>query len=271
MTRQYFHVGERTIAYFDSAPGNAAGNVVLLIHAFPLAASMWEAQFKALPSGWRLIAPDLRGFGGSTMDQEPEPPSIDDYADDVIALLGELDVPQAAIGGCSMGGYVTFAVLRKSPQLARAVLLVDTRAGADTPEGRANRRAMLAVVDREGAAGVVREMLPKLLGKTTHQERSDVESNVRRLIKQQAPAAIRGAVLRMMERPESYETLEAVKVPVLIVVGEEDTLTPPADSQKMADLLAQAELAVIARAGHLASLEQPDEFNRAFAGFLSRL
>lgn len=271
MHRQYLHVGNRTIAYFDSAPGDAEAPAVVLIHAFPLSASMWEAQFKSVAPGWRVIAPDLRGFGGSTIEQESDAPSIDDYAVDVIDVLKELNIASAVIGGCSMGGYTTFAVLRKAPKLARALLLVDTRASADTSEGRANRRAMLALLDREGASGIAREMTPKLLGKTTIDERSDVESNIRRLIKQQSAPAIRGALLRMMDRPDSLTTLHAVSVPTLIVVGEEDTLTPPADSQKMADAVAGSQLVALPRCGHLANLERPDAFNASVNDFLSRL
>ena len=270
MHRQYLHVDNRTIAYLDSAPSDATARAILLIHAFPLSASMWEPQFKTLPSGWRLIAPDLRGFGGSTIEQQSEP-SIDDYAIDVIDLLKELNVQSAVLGGCSMGGYTSFAVMRKAPNIARAMVLVDTRAGADTPEGRANRRSMLALVDREGASGVAKDMVPKLLGKTTREARPDLESNIRRLIKQQSAPAIRGAVLRMMDRPDSFASLKQISVPTLVVVGDEDTLTPPAEAQKMVDALPQSELVILPATGHLANLEQPEAFNRAFHSFLSRL
>jgi pimeloyl-ACP methyl ester carboxylesterase len=232
---------------------------------------MWEPQFKSVPEGWRLLAPDMRGFGGSTIDHEPESPSIDDYAIDVIDLLRDLAIPTAVIGGCSMGGYVAFAVLRAAPRVARALILVDTRAGADSSEGRANRRSMLAVLEREGATGVARDMLPQLLGKTTLDLSPTTESNLRRLIKQQSADAIRGAVLRMMHRPDSTAALQGVSIPVLIVVGEEDTLTPLAEAEKMAAVIPKAELVVIPRAGHLSSLEQPEQFNLAMRTFLSRL
>lgn len=271
MHRQYVHVGDRTIAYFDSAAGLAAANTAVLIHGFPLAASMWEPQLKAVPPDWRFIAPDLRGFGGSTIERDGESPSMDDYAADVIDLLRELRLPSVVVGGCSMGGYAAFAVLRKSPGVIRALVLADTRGGADSPEGRANRRGMLAMVDREGAPGVAREMMPKLLGKTTLEDRADVESGVRRLIKQQSPEAIRGAIRRMLERPDSFESLARAAMPALVVVGEEDTLTPVDESRKLVAALPNAELAVVPHAGHLANLEQPDAFNAVLKAFLSRL
>ena len=271
MQRQYIHVHSRTLSYFDSAPGDLAARVLVLVHAFPLGAAMWEGQAKALPAGWRLIAPDMRGFGGSTLSEPDANPSIDDFADDVIDLLRELGITSPVVGGLSMGGYVILALLRRAPALPRAVILADTRASADTPEGRANRRSMLALVDREGPSGVSRDMMPKLLGKTTLESRPDVEPLVRRLIKQQSPAAIRAAILRMMDRPDSFATLQHVAVPILIVTGEEDSLTPVDDARKMHAAQPNAELVIVPSAGHLANLETPDAFNAALSGFLSRV
>ena len=232
---------------------------------------MWEGQVKALPDGWRLLAPDLRGFGGSTMPVPDENPSIDDYAADVIDLLKELRIQSAVIGGLSMGGYVTMAVLRRAPELAHGVILADTRASADSPEGRANRRSMLALLNREGASGVARDMMPKLLGRTTLEQRQDLEPFVRRLIKQQSSAAIRGAVQRMMSRPDSNDVIQRLSVPTLIIVGDEDVLTPPDDARNIAAAYDKAELIVIPGAGHLSNLEQPQPFNDAVRAFLSRL
>jgi pimeloyl-ACP methyl ester carboxylesterase len=271
MTRQYCHIGSRTIAYLDSAPGDSSLRTYVLLHAFPLGANQWEPQMRSIPAGWRLITPDLRGFGGSTELDSPSAVAIADYAEDVADLLGELSVSRAVIGGLSMGGYAALALLQGKPQLIEALVLADTRATADSPEARANRRNMLALVDREGPSGVAREMMPKLLGKTTRELNPAAEAQVRRLIKQQSPIAIRGAVQRMMHRPDSTALLPGVRVPTLVIVGEEDELTPPEDSRRMVEAVPGAILVTIPAAGHLSNMEQPDAFNAALNGFLAKL
>jgi 3-oxoadipate enol-lactonase len=267
MTRQYCHLGSRTIAYLDSVPGGQELRTIVLLHAFPLGAGMWEPQIRSIPQGWRLLTPDLRGFGGST-DPDAGAPSMDDYAADVIGLLSELGITRAVVGGCSMGGYATFALLRRAPELVSGLVLSDTRLGADTPEGRANRRSMLALVDREGPSGIARDMMPKLLGPATRETDQTVESTVRRLIKQQSPDGIRRAIQRMMDRADATPIVSSVRVPTLVIVGEDDVLTPAQESQRIVEAIPEARLEIIAGAGHLPNLEQPARFNTVLTEFL---
>jgi pimeloyl-ACP methyl ester carboxylesterase len=271
VTRQYCHIGSRTIAYLDSAPGNATLRTYVLLHAFPIGANLWEPQMRSIPPGWRLITPDLRGFGGSTETDSISALSMSDYADDLVDLLDELGVERAVVGGASMGGYAAMAFLQAAPARVDGLVLANTRAGADSPEARANRRNMLALVDREGPSGVAREMMPKLLGKTTRETNPAIEATVRRLIKQQSPVAIRAAIHRMMHRSDSTPLLAQATVPALIVTGSEDELIPVDESRAMAAALKGASLEIIPGAGHLANLEQPEAFNRALNAFLARL
>ena len=271
MTRQYSHIDSRTMAYLDSAPGHHDLRTLVLLHAFPIGANLWEPQIHSIPKGWRLITPDLRGFGGSTELDSLGALSIADYADDVIDLLDELGVTRAVIGGCSMGGYAALALYQSAPHLFEGLVLANTRAGADSPESRANRRNLLALVDREGASGVARDMMPKLLGKTTHESNSNAESFIRRLIKQQSPIAIRSAIPRMMHRPDSTPLLAQVSVPTLVITGAEDEMIPVEESRKMAGAITGAKLVIIPGAGHLANLEQPEAFNAALNEFLTAL
>jgi len=271
MTRQYCHIGSRTIAYLDSAPGKSELRTYVLLHAFPIGANLWEPQISRIPEGWRLITPDLRGFGGSTELDSVSALSMADYADDIVDLLEELGVKKAVIGGCSMGGYAALALYQSRPELFEGLVLANTRAGADSPEARANRRNMLAVVDREGPSGIARDMMPKLIGKTTKDANPSVEANVRRLIKQQSPVAIRSAIHRMMHRTDSTPLLAQVSVPSLVITGEEDEMIPVDESRKMAAAISGATLVIVPGAGHLANMEQPDAFNNALSTFLSTL
>ena len=271
MTRQYCHIGSRTIAYLDSAPGKGTLRTYVLLHAFPIGANQWEPQMRSIPGGWRLITPDLRGFGGSTEMDSLSALSIADFAADLVDLLNELDVARAVVGGSSMGGYATLAFLQAAADRVDGLVLANTRSGADSPEARANRRNMLALVDRDGPSGVARELMTKLLGKTTRESNPDIEANVRRLIKQQSPVAIRGAIHRMMHRPDSTPLLAKVKVPTLVITGEEDELIPVDESRAIAAAVPGASLVVIPRAGHLSNLEQPDAFNHELNAFLTKL
>ena len=271
MTRQYSHIGSRTIAYLDSAPGDRDRRALVLLHAFPIGANLWEPQIKGLPAGWRLITPDLRGFGGSTELDSVSAMSMADYAVDVVDLLDELGIQRAVIGGCSMGGYATLALYQSKPEIFDALILANTRAGADSPESRANRRNMLALLDREGPSGVARDMMSKLLGKTTHETKPDVEATIRRLIKQQSPLAIRAAIHRMMHRADSTPLLAQVSVPTLMITGAEDEMIPVEESRRIAGGIKGARLVIIPGAGHLANLEQPDAFNKALNEFLGAL
>ena len=166
MVRQYLQLGPRTLAYLDSDPAATDKPVLVLVHAFPLGALMWEPQLKGAFWGWRVLAPDLRGFGGSTDEREDGvAPTIDDYADDVAGLVREVVGAPVVLGGLSMGGYAAFAVMRRTPALVRGLILADTRASADSLEGRAARKAMLTLLEREGPQGVAREMMPEAAGR----------------------------------------------------------------------------------------------------------
>ena len=272
MVRQYLQLGQRTLAYLDSDPAATDAPVLILAHAFPLGAQMWEPQLKGAFQGWRILSPDLRGFGGST-DERPEDvePSIDDYADDIASLIREVVKAPVVLGGLSMGGYAAFAVMRRTPALVRALVLADTRAGADSLEGRAARKAMLTLLEREGPQGVAREMMPKLLGQTTREQNPDAEETVRRLIKRHSPNGIRDAILRMMERPDSAPFLPSITIPTLVLVGDEDVLTPPPESEAIAAAVPNASLVRIAGAGHLSNLERPQAFEASIDGFLAGL
>ena len=238
---------------------------VVLVHAFPLGAELWDAQRSALPPGWRLFTPDLPGFGGST---EPPAMSVEGMAASVLAAMDARAIRRAVIGGMSMGGYVTFALYRLAPERFSGLVLVDTRATADNDQQKDGRRKMMVTARERGAAAIAEEMLPKLLGDTTKRERPEVAATVRRLIEGTRADTIGGAVEAMMNRPDSTPLLSRMALPTLIVCGEEDVLTPPSDSEAMHQAIAGSRLVLLPRAGHLSSLEAPEAFNQPFRAFL---
>jgi pimeloyl-ACP methyl ester carboxylesterase len=257
-------------ARLESDPGGrgrAVGTLVL-IHGFPLSGHIWEPQFVLSENGWRVIVPHLRGFDEGAAGRSAT--SMDDYAGDIIDLLDSLHIEQAVIGGLSMGGYVTFALLRNAPAYFQGLLLADTRPQADAPEGRQGRERMIATVRDKGPSAVADDMLPKLLGDSTRREHPGLVEEVRAIIMSNGAETIAGALTAMMNRPDSTPTLRTVKLPTLIIVGEEDTLTPPQLSVEMHNAIAGSELVRIAGAGHMSNMERPGQFNDAVARFLSR-
>jgi 3-oxoadipate enol-lactonase len=281
-----------------------SARTLVLIHAFPLNARMWEPQLALAEHGWRIIAPQLRGMdqtsprgstqatpgpaaaadgreGGSGIAKAtargregdsgnaPETTSIDDYAGDVIDLLDALHIEDAVIGGLSMGGYVTMAMFRHAPRYFRGMLLADTRSQADTPEGTEGRKRMLALLRAKGSRAVLEEMLPKLLGDTTRRERPAIADRLHELVLSNSEAAIAGAIAALMTRPDSTPVLSSIHCPTLVLVGDEDTLTPPQLSEDMHHAIAGSELVKIPVAGHLSSLERPEAFNAALGTFLT--
>jgi 3-oxoadipate enol-lactonase len=238
---------------------------IVFVHAFPLDRSMWAPQVGALVRQGRCIAPDLRGFGTSP----PAPPySMDQYADDVAALLEALGARPAVVVGVSMGGYIAFALWRRHRATVRALVLADTRAGADTDEGREKRRRLIEVARSRGSGTVAEMQIGSMVGETTRQRRPEVVETVRAMMAAAPVEGIVGALEAMMARPDSTPTLATIAVPTLIVVGEEDTLTPPADAQAMHAQIRGSRLEVIAQAGHICNLERPAAFTHIVSEFV---
>jgi pimeloyl-ACP methyl ester carboxylesterase len=242
------------------------GSVVLFLHAFPLGLSMWDDQARAFAASHRVVRFDDRGFGGTPAGAEPL--AMDTIADDAAALLDHLGIERAVVWGCSMGGYASLAFVRRHPERLRGLVLQDTRAGADTDEGRAKRTSLAERVIDEGPRAAADAFVPGLLGRTTHETNPDLVERVRATILANPSRGIANALLGMRERPDSFPTLPRIRVPTLVLCGEEDVLTPPAESEALHRGIAGSRLALIAGAGHLCNMEQPDAVGRALAAFL---
>ncbi|MEP7019691.1 MAG: alpha/beta hydrolase [Pseudonocardiales bacterium] len=249
-----------------------AGRPVVLLHAFPLNASMWAPQREQLSSSWRVLCPDQRGFGGSPLPHDSRP-SVDTLADDLAAVLDAKRIDQPIVlGGLSMGGYVAMAFWRRHRERVAALVLADTKASADSPEAAVNReRIATEVVTARSSAILVTEMLSQLVGPTTRAQRPLVHGRVKALIESAPPHAVAWAQRAMAARPDSLDDLRTVDVPALVIVGDEDEISPVSDAEEMARALPNSSLVTLAAAGHLAAMETPDDFNAALKEFLAGL
>jgi 3-oxoadipate enol-lactonase len=275
MRRAQAAIGGKKISYVTSEPAQVASRThpprtILFLHAFPLQAAMWDATLAALTDGWRAVAPDLRGFGESPLPSESTH-RMSELAGDAVDLLDHLQIAETVLIGCSMGGYIAFELMRMAPRYFTALGLISTRPGADTEEGRANRQKMIAQADRDGVDAIADEMIAKLLGRTTHNERPDLVKRVRNLIIGNTSGGIKNAIGAMMDRSDSTALLEHITIPTLIVHGLEDTLIPPSEADKMHRAIPNAEYEPMPFTGHLPNLEQSSAFDARLAQFLNKL
>ncbi len=252
------------IHFLDTANGKR--EVVLLLHAFPLHSGMWSRQVAGLSGRYRVIAPDYPGLGKS--EPRPAPSTMDALAQDVLGILGNLGIDRAAVAGLSMGGYLAFELYRQRPGLFRGLALCDTRAAADTPEGVQNRETFAKNALEKGLSWVADEMVPKLL---KPQPDPAAVAEVRRLVGEGTPAGVAAAQRGMALRPDSAPTLAKVTCPTVVVCGREDTLTPLAESEKMAGAVKGAMLVVIPNAGHLPAIENGEAFTKTLSDFFGSL
>jgi pimeloyl-ACP methyl ester carboxylesterase len=249
-----------------------SGPPVVLLHGYPFNRSMWREQADALSTNYRVIIPDLRGHGETSATQEEEPATIAEMAQDVAALLDELEIKRVILGGLSMGGYVALAFYRRfGLQRVRALILADTRSQADTPEARRNREVQAEKILKQGMSSITDDFLKKVLTPTTLSEQPEIVERVRRMIVTTNPQGAAAALRGMAVRPDQTDFLPEIIAPTLIIVGREDQLTPPVDAEMMHREIRGSQLEIIEGASHLSNLERPEEFNRALKHFLDAL
>ena len=255
-----------SIAWHD----HGSGPVTVLLHAFPCDHTMWNAQIPALvDAGWRVLVPDLPGFGESArLDQAPFLAAVVDALAD--SLL-ERSVDRCVLVGLSVGGYLIMEWLRRHPEMVAAVALCDTKASADGDQARAARLDMAAAIERDPStcATILHErLLPVIVGGTTTDRRPEVVATVRNWMDSVDPATVAWYQRAMAARPDSLDTLRESEIPVLVVWGEEDAMAPEAEQLSMVKALREGRLVVIPDAGHLSAIEEPPPVSAALADFL---
>jgi pimeloyl-ACP methyl ester carboxylesterase len=248
-----------------------SGPVVVLLHGFPLSRVMWQHQRHAIESTHRLITPDLRGHGESSAPEGVY--TMDEMADDVVELLDQLKIDQPIVlGGLSMGGYVALSLVCRHPSRVRGLMLIDTRAAADTPEAARLREATAqAVLQANYAGSIIETMVPRLFGKTTLEKHPGRVGPILAAMEKTPTQGVAGALRGMASRPDRRADLASINVPTLVMVGEDDVISPVAEAREIAGALPNARLEVIAAAGHLAPYENPSAANEAMLGFLNHL
>jgi 3-oxoadipate enol-lactonase len=254
-------VNDIQLTYTDSG----IGRPIVLIHGYPFNRSLWNEQVAALSNSYRVIAPDLRGFGES---EASDSATMNQMAQDVALLLNHLEIARATIAGLSMGGYVALAFYKQLPSRVRALILADTRAQADNEEAKQTRAQQADKALNEGMGGIADAMLPKLLTPETVSKRPEIVKRVRDMIVKTKPQGAAAALLGMAEREDQTAMLAKISVPALIIVGAEDAITPVADSEKMHQSIAGSRLVVLKNSGHVSNLERTEQFNQALLDFM---
>ena len=266
MASMKFKIENGFIAYDQ----NGTGIPLLLIHGYPLSRKIWKPQMDGLAKNASMIRLDLRGHGESyPFEGEYQ---MDLLADDCYKLLLNTQLsPPIVVCGLSMGGYVAFALYRRYPQLFKAMILTSTRAGPDSPEGKASRETGIKNARQNGISSIVDGMTPKLVSPFTLTTKKELVSSIREIMLETSTNGVVGALQGMRDRADSTPLLAEIECPVLIIHGADDQIIPFIESEKMCEQISDARLVAIAQAGHLPNMEQPERYNQVVRDFIKSL
>ncbi len=247
---------------------HGAGQDVLLIHPFPAHHGIWAPVAELLATRYRIILPDIRGLGQSTPGDGPA--TMEKHAGDLVRLLDALKVGKVVFAGNSIGGYIFFEFWRRYRERVSAVVLVDTRAATDSDDARKNRLASAEDILNRGTEPFIDAQLPKLMGESTLRNRPDKVAEAKKMMMQGSPAGIAAVLRGMAARPDSNSTLPTIDVPAMVICGEDDTVTAPVEVEGIHRAIRGSVFRRVAKAGHYAPFEQPEEVHRLMRDFLGR-
>src|ERR1022692_1186860 len=259
-----FRSGDAQLSYEIAG----SGPDVVLLHPFPLNRHFWDSVTAQLSTRYRLILPDLRAHGDSELGEGPA--TMQKLADDLAGLCRNENIRKAFFVGVSIGGYLLFEFWRRHREQVAALVLANTRPGAETSEGKTNRLQLADRVLHEGSDSFIEEMLSKLLSQTTRTNRPDIADAARRMMQSMSADDIAGVQRGMAERPDSVATLATINVPTLLIAGEEDSI-PLSEFELMRERISGSGLQVISQVGHYAALEKPAEFAALLRTFFDGL
>jgi len=245
------------------------GPPVMLLHPFPADHGVWSGVAQALATRYRVILPDLRGHGDSDVGEGPA--TMDKHAADLARILDAEEIGRLPMAGVSIGGYVLFEFWRRARGRVAALILCNTKAQADTPEGRAARLQGAAEVMERGTEPFLQSMVPKLLSATTRSTRPDLVEQALAMMRKMAPIDIAQVQRGMAERPDSVPTLKTINVPSLLITGDEDAMTGVSEAELMRQHIAASQMAVVPKAGHYSPFERPEEVTQIMRPFLEKI
>ncbi|MFO1462180.1 MAG: alpha/beta fold hydrolase [bacterium] len=246
--------------------GDPQGLPVVFLHGFPFSHEMWLPQLAALPPGIRALAYDLRGLGRSEAGDWPL--TLEGHVDDLIAFLDDRAIAQAVLVGLSMGGYIALRALQRNPERCAAAALCDTRSEADTDEAKLRRAAQIKQIREAGVEAFAEGFLKAIFAPQSFAGRPEAVAAIRRIILETEPRAMAATLLALAARSDTSEALSRLRIPVLLLVGELDQITPPAAAQAMHEKIPGSRLEVLPEAAHMSNLENPEAFNRCLWEFL---
>lgn len=260
-------INSNPIYYMDEGDRNATP--IIFLHGFPFSHEMWRNQIELVSKEYRAIAYDIRGHGKSYIGEAQF--TIEHHVDDLIGLMDYWMIEKAVVVGLSMGGYIALRALERNPERFRAAVLCDTKSEADTNEGKLKRFENMKFV-RENGSEAFAEMFTKLVfAPESHTTRPEAVQLIKNIIKATPPLSIAGTLLALAARTDTTASLANISIPTLILVGEKDVTTPPANSQFMHERIRSSEMHIIPNAAHMSNLENPEEFNRHLMVFLKRI
>lgn len=249
--------------------GQRTGTPVVLIHGFPFSREMWGPQVDALKETCYVVTYDVRGHGNSAVGDGQY--TLEFFVDDLIGLLDHLKLSSVVLAGLSMGGYIALRTIERHPERVRALVLCDTRSEADNNDGKVRRATQAKAVKWDGMEGFADAFLGTVFHTKSFETHPDEIALIRRIIESTSPTAVAGTLIALAARTDTTASLFNIKVPTLVLVGQHDAITPPSSSQAIQEKIANAEIHIIPRAGHMSNLENSEEFNRHLMEFLARL